>query len=126
MGRGRGGGDRGMGRVDDVLGGLLKKLGLEGEMARQEVVDRWPEVVGEGIARVTRVRAQAKGVLFVAVRSSAWLNELNLMRRDLLARLNAGAGEGRIERIVFQLAEEGELDAPPEGEEGVEGPDGRG
>ncbi len=106
--------ERGMGKVDEVLGRLLRKLGIDEELARQEAVDRWAEVVGEGIAQVTRARAQAGGVLFVAVRSSAWMNELNFMRADLLRQLNAGAGRGRVERIVFQLAEEGLFDAPTE------------
>jgi predicted nucleic acid-binding Zn ribbon protein len=106
-----------MGKVDEVLDGLLRKLGLEGEVARQGAVDRWAQVVGERIAAVARARGQARGALFVDVRSSAWLNELNLMRHDLLARLNAGAGEARIERIVFRLAEDGDLDGDLEGED---------
>jgi predicted nucleic acid-binding Zn ribbon protein len=104
--------DRGMGKVDEVLGGLLRKLGIEEELARQGAVERWAAVVGEGIAEVTRARAQAGGVLFVAVRSSAWLNELSFMRAELLRRMNAGAGDGRIERIVFQLAEDDLFDEP--------------
>jgi hypothetical protein len=108
-GGGRGGdpgGDRGMGKVDEVLGGLLRSLGIHHEVARQEVLERWPEVVGERIAAVTRARSVARGILFVDVRSSAWITELNLMRHELLTRLNAGAGEGRVERIVFSQAED--------------------
>ena len=99
-------GDRGMGKVDEVLGGLLRSLGIHHEVARQEVLERWPEVVGERIAAVTRARSVARGILFVDVRSSAWITELNLMRHELLTRLNAGAGEGRLERIVFTQAED--------------------
>lgn len=100
------GGDRGMGKVDEVLGGLLRSLGIHHEVARQEVLERWSEVVGEQIAAVTRARSVARGILFVDVRSSAWITELNLMRHELLTRLNAGAGEGRVERIVFSQAED--------------------
>ncbi len=119
--------DRGMGKVDEVLDGLLDRLGIREDVARQAAVARWGEVVGPGIARVTRARAVARGVLYVDVRSSAWLNELTFMRHDLMARINAGAGEGRIERIVFTLGGEGgfEEDSPGEeeasGEEGVPG-----
>jgi len=101
-----GGGDRGMGKVDEVLGGLLRSLGIHQEVARQGVLERWPEVVGEKIAAVTRARAVSRGTLFVDVRSSAWITELNLMRHELLARLNAGAGDARVERIVFTQAED--------------------
>lgn len=107
-GRGAGRGpDRGMGKVDEVLDGLLDRLGIREDVARQAAVARWAELVGPGIARVTRARAVAQGVLYVDVKSSAWLNELTFMRQDLMARINAGAGEGRIERIVFTLGGEG-------------------
>jgi len=92
-------------RVGDLLGGLLRKWGVDREVARQGAMERWPDVVGERIAGVTRARAVSSGTLFVEVRSSAWMNELNLMRHELLRRLNAGEKEGRIERIVFVLAE---------------------
>jgi len=92
-------------RVGDLLGGLLRKWGVDREVARQGAMERWPGVVGERIAGVTRARAVSSGTLFVEVRSSAWMNELNLMRHELLRRLNAGEKEGRIERIVFVLAE---------------------
>jgi predicted nucleic acid-binding Zn ribbon protein len=109
-GRGSGGGagDDGAARVGDILGGLLRKLGLDEELAGQEAVSRWNEVVGERIAEVTRARGVSRGTLFVEVRSSAWLSELSLMRRDIMSRLNAGRSRGRIEKIVFVLGEERE------------------
>jgi len=109
--RGRAGGG-GPDRVGDLLGGVFRKLGLTEEVARQGAVQRWEEVVGERIAEVSRATSVAGGVLFVQVASSAWLNELNLMRQDILARLNAGRKEGRIERIVFTLWEKAALPHP--------------
>jgi hypothetical protein len=110
------GGDPGVVRVGEVLARLIRKLGIEGEVAAQGALERWDEAVGGRIAGVTRPRAVSRGTLFVEVRSSAWLSELNLMRRDIMVRLNAGAGEGgRVEKIVFVLGEE-----PPAGGEGEE------
>lgn len=100
-----GSGDGRPDRVGDLLGELLQKWGVGREVARQGALERWPRVVGERIAGVTRARSVSAGILFVEVRSSAWMNELNLMRHELLRRLNAGEGEGRVERIVFVLAE---------------------
>ena len=93
--------------VGDLLPGLFHKLGVAVEVERQEALERWEGVVGERIAAVTRATAVSRGVLFVKVVSSAWLTELNLMRHDILRRLNAGRGKGRIERIVFTLSEGG-------------------
>lgn len=99
-----------MEKIDQVLDGLLKDLQLEEAIARQDAVDRWPTLVGPGIAAVTRATGSSNGVLFVDVRSSAWISELNLMRHRLLARLNAGVKEGRIEKLIFRLAPEGAFD----------------
>jgi len=93
--------------VGDLLPRVFHKLGVAVEIERQEALERWEGVVGERIAAVTRATAVSRGVLFVKVVSSAWLTELNLMRHDIMRRLNAGRGEGRIERIVFTLSEGG-------------------
>ncbi len=92
-------------RLGDELAAFLREHGLEEEVEAQSVVEEWDDLVGERIAGVARAVAAARGVLFVEVRSSAWLTELSMMRRDLLARLNAGRRKGRIERIVFRLSE---------------------
>lgn len=105
-------------RLDELLGDFLKKHGLEDEVEGQAALERWPEIVGERIAAVARPTGLARGALFVEVRSSAWITELATMRHEILARLNAGREQGRVERIVFRLAEETE---GPEGEAGDEG-----
>jgi hypothetical protein len=38
------------------------------------------------------------------VATSAWLMELNLMKGELMRRINAGRKEGRIRAIVFVIA----------------------
>lgn len=119
-GRAEGAPHDGAEKVGDLLGGLLRKLGLEKELAGQSAVARWEEVVGARIAAVARARNVSRGILFVEVRSSAWISELTLMRHDILKRLNAGEEAGRIDRIVFVLAEDAA------GAEGSGGDDGRG
>jgi predicted nucleic acid-binding Zn ribbon protein len=101
----REGKEDGPARVGKILQDLLRKWGIEGEVERQEVLEGWADAVGGRIAAVTRATAVSRGVLFVEVRSSAWMTELNLMRHQLLDRLNAGRGEAPVERIVFTLAE---------------------
>ena len=48
----------------------------------------------------------AASTLFVEVRSSAWLNELSLMKEILLERVNTALEkDGAIDRIVLTLME---------------------
>ena len=102
---------RGLQPLSKVLSNVLGELGLTKEVARQRALERWEAVVGERISAVSRATGVSRGILFVRVSSSAWLSELNLMRGDILRRLNAGQGDARIDRIVFSL--EPEPDAAP-------------
>jgi predicted nucleic acid-binding Zn ribbon protein len=88
-----------------VLAGVLEKHGVGDQVRRLELLELWPEIVGDDLARVTRAKGVEDATLFVEVRSSAWLMELNMMKRDFLDRVNARIAETPIERIVFALAE---------------------
>lgn len=63
----------------------------------------WQELVGPQISGVTEPLRVSDGVLFVAVSSSSWMMELDLMKSALMRRLNAGKRAGRIEKIVFVM-----------------------
>ncbi|HEX6071137.1 MAG TPA: DUF721 domain-containing protein [Longimicrobiaceae bacterium] len=89
--------------VRDLLATYLDRSGLRAGVEAATVVEEWPELVGPGIAAVTRVQRIADGVLFVAVTTSAWMMELNLMKQELLRRANAGKKAGRIRQIVFVM-----------------------
>lgn len=93
-------------RIGDLLGGFLEKSGLKDSLLRTEAVEDWEVRVGAAIANVTRAQGVRDTALIVEVRSSAWLMELNLMKDEILRRVNEGRKEAPIEKIVFVLAED--------------------
>ncbi len=94
---------RGPEKVGDVLERVLRRRGLARQMEYQRLLEDWPRLVGAGLARVTRARSVRDAVLVVEVPSSAWAMELNLRRRQIMARLNAGRSV-RIRRVMFVLS----------------------
>lgn len=94
---------RGPEKVGDILERVLRRRGLARQLEYQRLLEDWPRLVGAGLARVTRARSVRDGVLVVEVPSSAWAMELNLRRRQIMARLNAGRSV-RIERVLFVLS----------------------
>ena len=93
-------------RVGDLLDDVLKQRGVGTQILRVGALDVWAEAVGEKIASVTHARAVVATTLFVEVRSSAWLMELDFMKGALLEHLNEQlAKDGAIERIVLTLME---------------------
>jgi len=92
-------------RVDTVLTGVLEKHGVKKQVERIGVLELWPDIVGEQLAGVTRVKGLDEDTLFVEVRNSAWLMELSMMKDAFVRRVNERLDKAPIERIVFVLAE---------------------
>lgn len=90
--------------IAEALAEMLRASGLDHEVARVAVLDRWAKVVGPQIAGVTQARLIAEdGTLVVGVRTHGWMQELSLMERALVARLNGGDGVGEVKRIRWEL-----------------------
>jgi predicted nucleic acid-binding Zn ribbon protein len=102
------GGAAGPSRVGDLLDGFLERRGVKEEVERASVVEEWPDRVGERIARVTRARSVSERTLIVEVRSSAWLMELNMLKGQILERVNREREQAPLEKLVFVLSPEDE------------------
>jgi predicted nucleic acid-binding Zn ribbon protein len=94
-------------RVGELVDAFLSKGKIGRQVRRVGVLDEWEERVGERIAAVTRPRSLSDTVLFVEVRTSPWLMELNMMREGILERLNEGREDVPIKKIVFVLMDGG-------------------
>jgi predicted nucleic acid-binding Zn ribbon protein len=99
------GGDR-PSRLSDELEKYLRDTGLDERVEEAAVLPEWAERVGPAIALVTMPLRVSRGILFVAVHTSAWLMELNMMERDIVRVLNRGRNRGQIDRIRFVMADE--------------------
>ena len=91
-------------RVSELLTRYLARAGLSERIAQAGVVEAWPELVGERIARQAQaVAVRDDGVLVVRVRSAPWAQELSLMTPQVIARINAGREAGRISGIHWVI-----------------------
>jgi predicted nucleic acid-binding Zn ribbon protein len=91
--------------VAEALEGYLKRTGLARRVGQAQMIPDWPGLVGPQIAAVaTPESITPDGVLFVRVATSSWMNELQLMTPDIIARVNAGRGAGRIKTIRWLLS----------------------
>jgi predicted nucleic acid-binding Zn ribbon protein len=95
-------------KVAEALAGYLKTSGLGERMEQAAAVDDWADRVGEKIAAVTEPLHVSGGILYVGVRSSAWLMELRMMEGEIRRRLNEDRAGGRIRGIRFVMEAERE------------------
>jgi predicted nucleic acid-binding Zn ribbon protein len=70
---------------------VLRQMGLERAIRAHLALQAWDAIVGEAIARVARPLRFEGGTLWIAVKSSAWAQELNFQKATLLERLNREA-----------------------------------
>lgn len=90
--------------IADALTGFLAERGLAKRVEQATAIEAWPEVVGDRIAAVTKpLSITPDGILFVAVKTNAWMTELGLMEPELLAALNARETKEKVRKIRYRL-----------------------
>jgi predicted nucleic acid-binding Zn ribbon protein len=93
-------------RLADALAAYLAQHpAVEARVDTANVVDAWASVVGPQIAAVANaLRVTADGGLVVEVQTNAWMQELSLMERDLLARLAVAPGGDGVRKLLWVLS----------------------
>lgn len=107
-----------MDRLSVTLGKILKARGIEDRLHEYRVFSRWKEVAGQAIARHAEPRALRGGKLVLIVDSPAWMQQLSLMKPELIEKLNSNLGGKTIRDITLKL---GEVE-PPRDQPSEEGP----
>ena len=84
---------------------VLAFHGIADSVRAERLVTEWTELVGPKIAQRTRPDGVRDRTLYIEVVSSAWLQELNLLRPQLFANLLERLGEPRLfDDMKFRLA----------------------
>jgi predicted nucleic acid-binding Zn ribbon protein len=63
----------------------------------------WDEVVGQTIAHHARPTRIRRGLLFIAVDGSVWMQELQFLKETIRERLNARLGGDVVRDLFFVL-----------------------
>ncbi|MFJ6528311.1 DUF721 domain-containing protein [Streptomyces longwoodensis] len=108
----RGGGLRSGARADGrdpmalgaAINRLLSERGWEAPAAVGGVMGRWPQIVGEDVAKHCEPERydEDERVLVVRCDSTAWATNLRLLAPTLVARLNEDLGHGAVRQIKVQ------------------------
>ena len=94
-----------MDNVGDLIKHLLKNSNMWGAVKRQEIIVKWPEVVGSKIAKHTEAVKIDKDVLWVKVRDSVWMHHLSLLKPNLKKNVNDYAGGTLIKDVYFFIGD---------------------
>jgi hypothetical protein len=87
--------------IASTLGSIIDRLDSEGHFAIVRLIQAWPEIVGEAIARHTEVLELKFHTAVVRVSGTMWIQELNLLKPEILSRLAARVGEDAVRDLRF-------------------------
>ena len=80
---------------------IIEKLDAEGHFGLLRLAQVWPELVGEGIARRTEVGGLKFHTATIKVSTAMWIQELNLLKSEILARLQVRLGGDTVRDLRF-------------------------
>lgn len=105
-----------MERPEKLVGALsraLKGLDLDARMREARAMALWDEIVGPVTAEKTHPLYINRGTLVVGVSSSAWANQLNLLKSQLLAQFEVRVGPGVVRELRWKTGPWDQAEALP-------------
>lgn len=88
-------------RLSSLLEQTLARFGLDRRLDDYRVWQAWDEVVGRTISRNAQPVRLDGSRLIVTVRSSSWLQELSLLQRELILRINEWMKREVVRELFF-------------------------
>jgi predicted nucleic acid-binding Zn ribbon protein len=86
----------------EAIGSTLDELGLGAKLKQYDVVNAWPEIVGQQIANVTHAESINDGKLVIRVSRSTWRNELMMLKKELITKINQTMNSEIVKDIIFR------------------------
>lgn len=89
----------------EILPRALKTGGIEKKVLLYDLTSRWEDLVGSLAARQSFPVKIVGKKLLIAVRGSAWANELSFLKETLLEKIHRELPHVSVEEIRFQIAD---------------------
>ena len=100
-------------KVGAVLLPIIDRLDAEGHFAIVRLIREWPEIVGANIARRTQVDSIKFHTVVIKVSTAMWIQELGLIKAQILARLRERLGDDSVRDIRFVRGSLSRHERPP-------------
>ncbi len=94
---------RGIGKLSVTISKILKARGMQDRLHEYHIFGQWEPAVGPAIARHAQPQLLRGGKLVLVVDSPAWMQQLSLMKPEIMEKLNAGLGRDTIRGITLKL-----------------------
>ncbi|MEE9443304.1 MAG: DUF721 domain-containing protein [candidate division Zixibacteria bacterium] len=89
-------------RLGNIVDNLMASLGLKKSFHGWQVVEKWPDIVGKDIAKISRAIRFQDGILTVIVEQDAWRQELEMQREEILIKIRRRRGGKAVDKIFLK------------------------
>jgi hypothetical protein len=90
-----------MRKIKDILPSILNKMGINKGIKQAKAIAFWDDIVGDNIAKNAKAFRARKGILYVAVKSSVWASELQMMEPEIRKKINEYLNNNVIKELRF-------------------------
>jgi hypothetical protein len=101
-------------QLANLLESVFAGKPLQKRLREAHVWEVWQEAVGQQIAARAKPLSFRDGILTVAVAGSAWLQQLSLMKQEIIQNVNEAAEDEIVTDIFFKQGKVTAIEAPPE------------
>jgi predicted nucleic acid-binding Zn ribbon protein len=101
-------------RLSYTLGSMLKARGLGSRLSEYRIFGQWEKAVGLAIARHAQPQAVRGKKLTLIVDSPAWMQQLSLLKPEIIEKVNSTLGKKTINDITLRIGEVESRAEPPE------------
>ncbi len=88
-----------------TLSKLLTARGMASHLSEYRILGQWEKTVGRTIAAHARPVSVRGKKLFLAVDSTAWMQQLSLLKPEIIEKVNRGLGREAIKDMTLNLGE---------------------
>jgi hypothetical protein len=88
-------------QIGGAVHGILAQFDTGGRFELVRLIRIWPEAVGEAISRRTEVTSVKFHTAVIKVSGAMWIQELNLMKPQILSRVRDALGDDSVRDIRF-------------------------
>lgn len=87
--------------ISEMLEGMFKDMGMDTKIKQHQIIQDWPNIVGQSISQISRAERIDNSILYVRVKSMTWRTELLFQKHTIIKTINQKFGNGIIKDIRF-------------------------
>ncbi|HUH66648.1 MAG TPA: DUF721 domain-containing protein [Syntrophales bacterium] len=92
-------------KLGSVLPGILKKHNIGFDAEHERLLEVWRKAVGQRISAQTRPDKLRRNTLFVKASSPAWMQQLHILKEEIIEKLNTLFGKELVKDVHFSIGD---------------------